>query len=154
MAEWYGKYRGEVIDNKDEEKRGRILVTIPSFNDLEVGWAEACLPPNTFTIPQRGDFVWVEFEEGDVGKPIWVGILPTNDYYKKLIPEYDPKNVVIKSLGKFDVGADKDVSMESKTSMTVKGSSATNINSGGAVSVSGASLVNSSKWAIDDIGNQ
>lgn len=134
----YGKYRGEVVDAKDEEKRGRVLITVPSLGDVQLGWAECCLPPGIYSVPQRGDFVWVEFEEGNIDKPIWVGIMPTKDYYKDLVGSNTEKDVVIKSGGKF--------SMESKTSTTVK--------SAGAVNVTGSSLNNSSKWSIDDIGRQ
>jgi Type VI secretion system/phage-baseplate injector OB domain len=76
-----GKFRAQVINNKDPEMRGRLLVKSPRvLNNHELGWAESCLPPGYFTLPRKLDWVWIEFEEGDVNKPIWVGIMPTRAY--------------------------------------------------------------------------
>lgn len=157
MEKLFGKYRGEVINNKDEEKRGRVLVKVPSLGDVELGWAEACLPPSTFAIPQRGDFVWLEFEEGDIDNPIWVGILPTNDYFKILLegfPAYDPTSHIVKPKGNFNVDSGHEVNLKAKTKFTTTASTSATINGGGAVNVVGGALNNSAKWSIDDIGAQ
>ncbi len=76
----YGKYRGFVTDNKDPEKRGRLKLRIPSVLGVEESdWALPCLPfggladQGFFTVPQADSQVWVEFEEGDVQRPIWTG---------------------------------------------------------------------------------
>ncbi|MMZ51285.1 hypothetical protein D1872_130200 [compost metagenome] len=91
---FYGKFRAIVEDVNDPEKRGRILVTCPTINDSdELGWAEACLPPGVFSLPKKGDSVYIEFEEGDIQYPVWVGILPTNTYIKETFfktASYDP----------------------------------------------------------------
>jgi phage baseplate assembly protein gpV len=78
---YYGKYRGFVADNKDPEKRGRLKLTIPSvLGASQTGWALPCLPfggltnQGLFMIPEIGAQMWVEFEEGNVDKPIWVGV--------------------------------------------------------------------------------
>ncbi len=77
----FGKYRGAVVDNKDEQRLGRLRVSIPSlFGDGESTWALPCLPfggfarQGMFFIPEEGSLVWVEFEEGDIQRPIWTGI--------------------------------------------------------------------------------
>ena len=78
---FYGKYRGLVIDNEDPEKRARLIVSVPSVLGAEVDshWAEPCLPfgglkdQGLFMVPEVGAQVWVEFEEGQVSKPIWSG---------------------------------------------------------------------------------
>jgi len=76
----YGKYRGIVADNKDPQKRGRLKLYIPSvLADQDSDWALPCLPyggfdqQGMFMVPQVDAQVWVEFEEGDIHRPIWVG---------------------------------------------------------------------------------
>jgi len=76
----YGKYRGIVVDNKDPQKRGRLKLHIPSvLADQDSDWALPCLPyggfdqQGMFMVPQVEAQVWVEFEEGDIHRPIWVG---------------------------------------------------------------------------------
>lgn len=78
---FYGKYRGFVVDNADPEKLGRLKVTVPSVLGLEVvtGWASPCTPyggdvnQGFLFIPENESGVWIEFEEGDLEFPIWVG---------------------------------------------------------------------------------
>jgi hypothetical protein len=76
----YGKYRGFVVDNDDPEKRARLRLTVPSVLGTEVtGWALPCVPfggladQGWFAVPEPDAQVWVEFEEGDVSRPIWTG---------------------------------------------------------------------------------
>jgi len=76
---YYGKYRGTVINNIDPEQRGRIQAIVPAVsNVVPTSWAMPCLPiagkeQGIFALPQIGAGVWIEFEEGDPDKPIWVG---------------------------------------------------------------------------------
>ncbi len=78
---YYGKYRGFVVDNADPEKLGRLRLTVPSVLGDEVitGWAMPCVPyggqadQGFLFIPEVEAGVWVEFEEGDLEFPIWVG---------------------------------------------------------------------------------
>jgi uncharacterized protein involved in type VI secretion and phage assembly len=78
---FYGKYRGTVIDNNDPVRLGRLKVAVPSVLGQEVvtGWATPCVPyggaagQGFLFVPERGAGVWVEFEEGDLEFPIWVG---------------------------------------------------------------------------------
>jgi len=88
---WYGKYRGVVVDNKDPEQLGRVRLMVPSVfggvtdrdptpDDLFVtDWAWPCVPcggkadQGFFFVPDEGAKVWVEFEEGNLDCPIWVG---------------------------------------------------------------------------------
>jgi uncharacterized protein involved in type VI secretion and phage assembly len=74
-----GKYRGIVVDNNDPRKQGRVKVKVPEIlADVDSGWAMPCAPyagdkTGAFTVPAKGAGVWVEFEAGDVSRPIWVG---------------------------------------------------------------------------------
>jgi uncharacterized protein involved in type VI secretion and phage assembly len=78
---FYGKYRGFVVDNTDPENLGRLKLRVPSLLGPEVvtGWAMPCVPYGGMAnqgflfIPEVGAGVWVEFEEGDLEFPIWVG---------------------------------------------------------------------------------
>jgi uncharacterized protein involved in type VI secretion and phage assembly len=78
---FYGKYRGFVVDNQDPAQLGRLKVRVPSVlgSDVVTGWAMPCVPyggsadQGFLFIPERDAGVWVEFEEGDLEFPIWVG---------------------------------------------------------------------------------
>lgn len=79
LKRFYGKYRGTVFNNIDVEQRGRIQAIVPAVSGIApTSWAMPCLPvagklEGFFAIPQIGAGVWIEFEEGDPDKPIWVG---------------------------------------------------------------------------------
>lgn len=78
---FYGKYRGFVVDNADPENLGRLKVRVPSVlgNEVVTGWALPCMPyagganQGMLFIPEQDAGVWIEFEEGDLEFPIWVG---------------------------------------------------------------------------------
>jgi uncharacterized protein involved in type VI secretion and phage assembly len=75
----FGKYRGIVEDVEDEEKLGRIIAKVPSvLGDVNSNWALPAVPfagpgHGFVVLPKKGDGVWIEFEGGDVSKPIWTG---------------------------------------------------------------------------------
>jgi uncharacterized protein involved in type VI secretion and phage assembly len=81
----YGKYRGTVTDNNDPRNQGRVRLKAPEIlGDVESGWALPCAPyagekTGAYTVPPIGAGVWVEFEAGDVSRPIWVGCWWAND---------------------------------------------------------------------------
>lgn len=75
---YYGKYRGLVQVALDPETDGRVtaLVTVGSVPLLVV--AEAVTPfagagMGFFGVPPVGAGIWIEFEEGDINKPVWSG---------------------------------------------------------------------------------
>jgi hypothetical protein len=76
---FYGKYRGTVVNNLDPEQLGRIQAIVPAVsNVVPTSWAMPCVPmagkeQGVYMVPQLGAGVWIEFEEGDPDKPIWVG---------------------------------------------------------------------------------
>lgn len=78
---FYGKYRGFVVNNMDPKRLGRLTLRVPSVlgRNVVTGWAMPCVPfggqknQGFLCIPDIGAGVWVEFEEGDLEFPIWVG---------------------------------------------------------------------------------
>ena len=78
-GKYYGKYRGTVVNNIDPMQIGRLTVQVPDVKGLIPStWAMPCFPVTgkqmgAYMIPQIGAGVWVEFEAGDVSRPIWVG---------------------------------------------------------------------------------
>lgn len=79
---FFGKYRGLVVNNVDPMRVGRLLVQVPDVLGLvPSSWAVPCVPlagptgppMGVFLVPPIGAGVWVEFEQGDPERPIWVG---------------------------------------------------------------------------------
>lgn len=77
---FYGKYRGVVTNNLDPQNLGRIQAMVPEvWGDAPgLSWAVPCSPyagtmAGFFAVPPMGAGVWIEFEAGDVSRPIWVG---------------------------------------------------------------------------------
>lgn len=71
----FGKYSGIVKDNRDDQKLGQLQLSVPSlFPPDELVTARAALPYGFFFVPENDAKVWVEFEGGDPGLPIWTGI--------------------------------------------------------------------------------
>src|SRR5262249_17839850 len=79
MAQYFGKYRGTVINNIDPEQTGRLMVQVPDVSSLLPStWAMPCVPfaglQNGFlALPAIGSGVWIEFEQGNPDYPIWSG---------------------------------------------------------------------------------
>lgn len=79
MRQFFGKYRGSVIDNADPLMLGRLQVLVPSaLGEVMPTWAMPCVPyagmqVGFCMIPDIDAAVWVEFEGGDLDYPIWTG---------------------------------------------------------------------------------
>lgn len=89
IARHYGKYRGIVVDNEDPNGLARLKARVPEvFGDVESGWA---LPSVAYAgpdagvhvVPPVGAGVWLEFEAGDVSRPIWTGCWWSGDQVPK-----------------------------------------------------------------------
>jgi uncharacterized protein involved in type VI secretion and phage assembly len=78
-SRYYGKYRGIVTDNQDPNNLGRLKARVPEvLASVETGWALPSLPysgegSGAYTVPEPGAGVWIEFEAGEVSRPIWTG---------------------------------------------------------------------------------
>lgn len=75
---YYSNYRGYVVDTKDPQGMGRLLIHVPAVDgdNVDPTW----VPPKGLwggddyglhIIPNRGDVVWVEYLYGKSNKPIW-----------------------------------------------------------------------------------
>ena len=91
---FYGKYRGFVVNTDDPRHLGRVRLRVPSIlgPDVVTGWAMPCVPyggqlnQGFLFVPEVGAGVWVEFEEGDLEFPIWVGTFWSESGAKSEIP--------------------------------------------------------------------
>jgi hypothetical protein len=76
---FYGKYRGLVFLNVDPQSQGRIKAIVPEvLGVFPSNWCLPCAPyagtlAGLFTVPMIGTGVWIEFEAGDVNRPVWTG---------------------------------------------------------------------------------
>lgn len=76
---FYGKYRGLVTINIDPLSLGRLQALVPEvLGEVPSTWALPCAPyggtgAGFFAIPPVGAGVWIEFEAGDVSRPVWTG---------------------------------------------------------------------------------
>lgn len=77
IGRYYASYRGIVIDNKDPESRGRLLVSVPSVQDGIKVWAYPMDMPGglkygiKWITPRISEIVWVHFEMGNPMRPLW-----------------------------------------------------------------------------------
>lgn len=87
--EYFGFYRGTVVDNEDPAGRGRCKVYVYGVYDEKfqedkgkrLPWAEPSQPlfcgghkkNGTFQCPDLGASVWVFFESGDITRPVIFG---------------------------------------------------------------------------------
>jgi hypothetical protein len=100
LKEYYGNYRGEVIDNKDPDKKGRVRIYVSGIypakfkDDPEsLPWSEPVMPlfggnftsdgltkeSGVATVPHKGAFIWLFFERGDIQHPKHFGACQAGD---------------------------------------------------------------------------
>ncbi len=151
-----GKYRGEVVDNEDPSVLGRLKVKVPQvLGEVDSGWALPCLPvtgdgSGIWAIPPVGAAVWVEFEDGDPSRPIWVG----GWFAQGAEPESaTPKQIVVKSAGGHLMVIDDDAGKieitESGGAKIVLDSSGIELSKGGQKVVISDSSVNVNDGALE-----
>jgi hypothetical protein len=80
---YWGKYRGVVTDNQDPERLGRVKCRVPELlgqaivtdwafpTDLSYGGGQDY---GKFVVPPVGSGVYVEFESGEVNRPLYGGV--------------------------------------------------------------------------------
>lgn len=76
---FHGRYRGSVVSNVDQYKRGRLLVKVDDvLGPIPAFWAEPATPlagqgSGMYVVPTPNSGVWVEFVQGDPERPVWTG---------------------------------------------------------------------------------
>jgi hypothetical protein len=78
IGKFYSVYRGYVIDNNDPDNMGRLKIQIPQVTRDKTHtkwvWARNNYSGKNYgsqILPQIGDLVWVEFEQGNTEFPVW-----------------------------------------------------------------------------------
>lgn len=119
-ASIFGNYRALVVNNKDREKFGRVLVWIPDLmpevERTKGLWARPANNPlggrnmegsddhhyvGTSYIPKKGSWVFIFFEGGNINRPYYFGALDLEN--TKVLPEnqlgsnYQDKWTIIKT---------------------------------------------------------
>ncbi|MEM7202443.1 MAG: phage baseplate assembly protein V [Planctomycetota bacterium] len=144
---FFGKYRGIVSDVDDPRRQGRIRARLPEvLGDVECGWALPCAPyagdgVGFFAVPHVGAGVWIEFEAGEVSRPIWSGAwwaegqTPSDGDPAKKTLQTESGHALV-----FDDGGDLEIVAGDGAKITV-GSSGVKIEKGGmSVEVAGSSV--------------
>jgi hypothetical protein len=94
----FGKYRGEVVDNRDDQHLGRLQVEVLAlYPDGETMPALPALPYGVFFVPEVGAKVLVECVDGDPGDLVWTGILPVPGSWPEEAKADPPQLRVIKT---------------------------------------------------------
>ena len=76
---YFGKHRAIVRRVDDPENLGRIIAQVPEvYGDMDSPWALPAVPfagdgHGLVLLPEVGDGVWIEFEAGDISRPVWSG---------------------------------------------------------------------------------
>ncbi|MDF2867068.1 MAG: hypothetical protein K0S11_538 [Gammaproteobacteria bacterium] len=79
MRDFFGKYRGKVVGNRDPKGLGRLQVRVPAvLGDNSDCWAMPSVPyagldVGLVLLPPENANIWVEFEGGNINHPIWTG---------------------------------------------------------------------------------
>lgn len=100
----FGFYRAKVVDNRDKEMFGRVLIWIPDLmpdiEDTKGVWAYSANNPvggrntqyeddnhfmGTSYIPRKGSWVFVFFEMGNINRPFYFGAIDIEQ--AKVLPE-------------------------------------------------------------------
>lgn len=162
----FGKYRGLVTDIDDPNGLGRIQAEVPAvYGDVLSPWAMPCLPfagdgHGLALTPHVGDGVWIEFEGGDLARPIWSGcwwadgqrpdpsgnlarLLATSSGHQLLLDEDNDEIKLVHPGGAEIVIGSDEITISIGQSTLKLTSSEINLNNGMAkVTTAGASLVN------------
>jgi hypothetical protein len=76
VTSYFGIYRATVVSNSDPLSKRRLQVLVPEVTGEQPVWAAACVPQGSRAQPKSGTVIWLQFESGDVNRPVWVGVMP------------------------------------------------------------------------------
>jgi uncharacterized protein involved in type VI secretion and phage assembly len=150
----WGKYRGTVtaVDAATMRIKAKVPGALPG--GATSGWCDPCVPyagknVGVLMLPDVGSGVWIEFERGEVSRPIWVGCF----WNAGEVPASASATVksIVTSAGSlaFDNGASSVALQDSQQDLlTLDGSSATISAGSGTIEV-GASGVSVNNGALE-----
>ena len=151
---YFGKYRGLVHDIDDDDSMGRIIAQVPEVYGEEglSPWALPCVPfagrnHGLVLLPEVGDGVWIEFEAGDISRPIWTGcwwgsdelpqpggtqsrVLATSGGHKVILDDEENEFKLLHAEGAEMTMTRNDITIKIGTTQIVLSSSGVNINNG------------------------
>ena len=82
MGFYYSKYPAYVVDNEDPNNQNRLYVlvaSIPQLGGIPMWSLQSGVYHGVNIIPEIGDMVWVEFQNGKLNTPIWSYHFPVNN---------------------------------------------------------------------------
>lgn len=151
---YYGKYRGLVRDVDDPDNLGRIVAQVPEVygEDEESPWAWPAVPfagqdHGLVLLPEVDDGVWIEFEAGDINRPIWTGFwwaegelpdpggtqtraLVTSGGHKLILDDSENTVQLLHAGGAELTLTDSDITLKIGSTQMVLSASGVNINNG------------------------
>lgn len=150
----FGKYRGLVAEVGVADDLGKIKTTVPEIYGAD-GLSPWALPSVPFAgrehglvlLPEEDDGVWIEFEAGDISRPIWTGcwwaddeipepaspqarVLVTSAGHKVVLDEEENKMQLLHPGGAEITLTDSDITIKIGSTQIVLSSSGVNINNG------------------------
>ena len=150
----FGKYRGLVTDVGEGDDLGKIKARVPEVygEDNISPWALPSVPfagqdHGLVVLPEEADGVWIEFEAGDISRPIWTGcwwaddempepagpqarVLVTSAGHKVVLDEEENKMQLLHPDGAEITMTDSDITIKIGATQIVLSSSGVNINNG------------------------
>lgn len=71
-----GFHSAKVVDSHDPQGELRLKLQVPGVLGDRVIWAWPLVSGRRFKAPAEGAGVWVWFEEDDIERPLWMGLMP------------------------------------------------------------------------------
>lgn len=153
---YFGKYRGlvnEVEDATGPDTLGRVKAEVPEVYGAMVSpWALPAVPfagkgHGLVVLPEVGDGVWIEFEAGDISRPVWTGCwwasgelpapgagkvraLVTSGGHKVVLDDEAKKLQLLHPGGAEFTMTDNDITLKIGSSQIVLSSSGVSVNNG------------------------
>jgi Type VI secretion system/phage-baseplate injector OB domain len=170
-SRFFGKYRGTVAELESDGSLCRLRAYVPDIYGARDGasvkspWALPALPfagpsHGLILMPEVNDGVWIEFEAGDISRPIWTGcwfadgdrpdpstakarVLATSAGHKLVLDDDAQKVQLLHSGGAEFTMEQSQITLKLGSCQIVISQNDININNGMVkITTSGASLVN------------
>lgn len=150
----FGKYHGLVTKVGEGDDLGKIKARVPEIygDDVISPWALPSVPfagsdHGLVVLPEEDDGVWIEFEAGDISRPIWCGcwwadgeipepasprarVLVTTAGHKVVLDEEENTMQLLHPDGAEITMTDSSITLKIGSTQIVLSSSGVNINNG------------------------